>query len=83
MDETTNEIAERKSEIVKAMTDVEYHPVFIEEQVYTTQYTKLPLSRVTTLSIAFEPLTAAFQNVVNGGGTTSGLYQVTIPKGDI
>jgi hypothetical protein len=26
-------------------------------------------------------LTAAFRNVINGGGATSGLYQVTIPKG--
>ena len=72
---------ERKSEIVKAITDVEYYPAIIEEQICVAKYTKLPLSRVTTLGTAFEPLTAAFQNVINGGGATSGLYQVTIPKG--
>ncbi|PFH92634.1 hypothetical protein [Bacillus sp. AFS088145] len=79
--EITNEIAERKREIVKAMTDVECYPAIIEEQICVAKYTKLPLSRVTTLGTAFEPLTAAFRNVINGGGTTSGLYQVTIPKG--
>lgn len=81
MDETNNKIEERRKEIVKAMTDVEYHPVFIEKQVNITQYTKLPFSRLATLGIAFEPLTAAFQNLVNGGEATSGLYKVTIPKG--
>ncbi|MBL3889147.1 hypothetical protein IRV22_15620 [Bacillus cereus] len=79
--EITNKIAERKSEIVKAMTDVEYYPAIIEEQICVAKYTKLPLSRVTTLGTAFESLTAAFRNVINGGGATSGLYQVTIPKG--
>ena len=61
--EKTNEIAERKSEIVKAMTDVEYYPAIIEEQICVAKYTKLPLSRVTTLWTTFEPLTAAFRNV--------------------
>ncbi|WP_342431124.1 hypothetical protein [Neobacillus sp. FSL H8-0543] len=79
--EITNEIAERKSEIVKAMTDVEFYPAIIEEQICVAKYTKLPLSRVKTLGTAFEPLTAAFRNVINGGGATRGLYQVTIPKG--
>ncbi|MEW9051118.1 MAG: hypothetical protein AB2392_08165 [Neobacillus sp.] len=81
--EITNEIGERKSEIVKAMTmtDVELNPAILEEQICLAKYTKLPLSRVKTLGTAFEPLTAAFRNVINGGGATSGLYQVTIPKG--
>lgn len=71
----------KKNEIVKAMTDVEYYPVVFEEEVSIEKYTKLPLTRIPALGIAFEPLVAAFQNVVNGGGTTSGLYRVTIPMG--
>ena len=71
----------KKNEIVKAMTDVEYYPTDVEEQVNIAKYTKLPLSRVPALGTAFEPLAAAFKNVLNGGGTTSGLYKVTIPKG--
>ena len=70
-----------KNDIVKAMMDVEYYPYVQEDQVSIAKYTKLPLSRVPALGTAFEPLAAAFQNVVNGGGTTSGLYKVTIPKG--
>lgn len=31
--EMDNEIAERKNEIFKAMTSVEYYPAFAEEQV--------------------------------------------------
>jgi hypothetical protein len=79
--EITNQNADRKSKIVKAMTDVEFYPAIIEEQICVAKYTKLPLSQVKTLGTAFEPLTAAFRNVINGGGATSGLYQVTIPKG--
>lgn len=81
--EKTNEVADRKNEIVKAMTmtDVEFYPSIIEEEISVAKYTKLPLSRFKTLGTAFEPLTAAFRNVINGGGATSGLYQVTIPKG--
>lgn len=70
----------KKNEIVKAMTDVEYYPAVFDEQVSIAKYTKLPLSRVAALGTAFEPLAAAFQNVVNGGGTT-GLYMVTVPNG--
>lgn len=79
--EKGNEIAERKSEIVKAMTDVVFYPAIIEEQICVAKYNKLPLSRVKSFGTAFEPLTAAFRNFINGGKATSGLYQVTIPKG--
>ena len=79
--EMANEIIERKKEIVKAITDVEYYPAIVEEQANIAKYTKLPLSRMPALGVAFEPLAAAFQNVVNGGGATGGLYRVTIPKG--
>jgi hypothetical protein len=79
--ERINDNDERKSEIVKAMTDVEFFPSIIEEQTCLDKYTIIPLSQVTTLGTAFEPLTEAFQNFVDVGGTTSGLYKVTIPKG--
>lgn len=67
--------------IVKAITDVEYFPAIVEEKVSIAKYNKLPLSRITALGTAFEPLTAAFQNIVNGGGGASGLYSVTIKNG--
>lgn len=79
--EVANEIVERRSEIVKVMTEVEYYPAIVEERADIAKHTKLPLSRVTALGIAFEPLSAALQYVLSGGKATSGLYKVTIPKG--
>ncbi len=77
----SNEMADRKSDIVKAMTNVEYYPTVVEEQVGMVQHTKLPLSRISSLGVAFEPLAAAFQFVSSGGQAVSGLYKVTVPAG--
>lgn len=71
----------RKNEILKAMTNVEYYPAVLEEKVSVEKYTKLALTKISVMGTAFEPLTAAFQNVAHGGGAKSGLYRVTIPKG--
>ena len=72
----------QKNEIARAIMNVEYHPAVIEKSVGIEKYTKLPLSKVSALGVAFEPLATAFQNVFNGAaGTQSGLYMVTIPKG--
>lgn len=79
--EMTNEMVEQKNEIVKAITDLEYYPAIVEEQPQISKHIKVSLSKVPALGTAFEPLAAALQNVINGGGATSGLYKVTIPKG--
>lgn len=76
-----NEITTNKNEILKVMTQVEYYPVLVEEETNIVKYTKLPLSRLPALGTAIEPLAAAFQQVVNAGGATSGIYRVTIPNG--
>ncbi|MBK5211808.1 MAG: hypothetical protein JJE36_05820 [Coriobacteriia bacterium] len=67
-------------EILNTMKNVEYYPSSVEE-VDMAKYTKFPLSRIPAMGTAFEPLVAAFQNVVNGGQASTGLYKVTIPKG--
>lgn len=79
--EGTKEITERKNKILKAMTNFEIHPTIIEEEVSLEKYTKVPISQFINLGTGFEPLAAAFQKVVKDNGTTSGLYNVTIPKG--
>lgn len=79
--EMANEMVERRNEIVKAITDLEYYPTIVEEQAHVSKHIKVSLSKVPALGTAFEPLAAALQNVINGGGATSGLYKVTIPKG--
>lgn len=70
----------KKNEMLQKMATMEFHPAVIEEEVSLTKYTKLPLSRVTALGTAFEPVVSAFQSVVIGGAT-SGLYKVTVPAG--
>lgn len=72
---------DKKNQIVKTMMNMEYYPTVLEEEVSIAKYTKLPLTKISAMGTAFEPLTAAFQNVMHGGGTNSGLYRVTIPKG--
>lgn len=79
--ETAIKITDFKSGILNVMTDVEYYPAVVEEQANIAKHAKLPLSRVTSLGTAFEPLSAALQYVLKGNKTTSGLYKVTIPKG--
>ena len=55
----------KKNEIVKAMTDVEYYPSVREDEISIEKYTKLPLAEVSALGIAFEPLTSVFQNITH------------------
>ena len=69
-----------KNEIIKVMQNVEFYPAVLEEEVSIEKYSKLPLSNISALGATFEPITAAFQNVMQGG-TISGLYRVTIPNG--
>ena len=73
----------KKNQIVKAMTDVEYYPSAPEDEINIEKYTKLPLAEVSALGIAFEPLASVFQNITQIGGESagSGLYRVTMPKG--
>jgi len=73
----------KKNQIVKAMTDVEYYPSAREDKISIEKYTKLPLAEVSALGIAFEPLASVFQNITQIGGESagSGLYRVTMPKG--
>lgn len=73
-------LAVKENEVLQEMATMEFHPAVIEEEVSLTHCTKLPLSRVTALGTAFEPVVSAFQSVVNGGAT-SGLYKVTVPAG--
>jgi len=73
----------KKNEIVKAMTDVEYYPSVREDEISIEKYTKLSLAKISVLGIAFEPLTSVFQNITHIGGESarSGLYRVTFPGG--
>ena len=71
----------KKDEIIQAMMDMEYHLVK-QEEIKSRKHVPIPMSAIMSLGVAFEPLAAAFQNIVLGsGGMKSGLYQVTVPQG--
>jgi len=72
---------EKKNEIARAIMNVEYYPAVAKKDVSIEKYTKLPLSRVSALGVAFEPLTAAFQSVLSGGEVTTGICRFTVPNG--
>jgi len=78
---TTSGIAEQKSVIVKAIMNQEFYPTIVEENIQLDSYTKLPLSRLPALGVAFEPLAAAFQFILSGGEITSGICRINIPPG--
>lgn len=73
------EQSEVKNQMIKAIMDVEYYPV-IKEDTSLEKYAKLPLSKISAMGVAFEPLTAAIQSVF-GGGAKSGLYRVNVTGG--
>ena len=76
-----NEMDSHKQQVLQqAMEKMEFHPVFVEGEVKGDNYTKIPLSRLTALGTAFEPLVTAAQNVF-GNGTRTQLCKVTIPSG--
>ena len=75
-----NEIMNARNQAVQqAMSNMEFHPALVEEDLAISQYTKIPLSRLPALGTAFEPLATAVSSAL--GGTTTQLCKVTIPSG--
>lgn len=70
-----------KESIVKAIAAVELAPEIVENELASQTYLKLPLSRVATLGVGLEPVTAALQQVINHSQAVSGYYKVTLPAG--
>lgn len=67
---------ERKNEIVKAMTEVEFYPATSVDDFNEKPSLKLPIDKLTTLGVAVNPLTAAIQTAINGPNGMSGIYYV-------
>lgn len=67
---------ERKNEIVKAMTEVEFYPATSVDDFNEKPSFKLPLDKLTTLGVAVNPLTSAIQTAINGSNGASGIYYV-------
>lgn len=76
MDEKRTELV--KNEAIKEMMNVSCYPVFMEKPPETS-HMKVPVSKLSTLGLAMEPLVTAIQNIASEGG--SGLYRVAVPEG--
>ena len=77
-----NEITELKNDIIQKMTGVEFYPVEIKEEDANLANTmKLPLAQISSLGVAFQPITTAFQKILGGSKSVSQLCRVTIPSG--
>lgn len=69
-----------KENMALSLSQLKLYPApLAEEETKLIEYTKLPLSRVTAMGTAFEPIVSAVQNVMGNG--TTGIYKVTIPNG--
>lgn len=61
--------------------DISLLPVLADEDVSLVSYSKYPLSKLSSLGVAFEPLSSAIQNVFGSASGTTQLCQVTVPAG--
>ncbi len=66
---------EQRNEVLQMMNDTSLCPILEESQVGVSNYTQLPVSRLTAYGTAFQPLVTAVQTAFNGAGG-SGLYYV-------
>ena len=70
-----NELEPKKSAAMKIM-DVEYLPSIQQIEHAVTNYKKYPLSKISSLGVAFSPLVSAVQSVAGAGVGGSGIYYV-------
>lgn len=75
-----DDLAVRKSNLLQAMSSMEFYPVLAEGNTDMATCIKLPLSKMPSVGIALEPLATAVQNILNGG-SASCIYRVTVPAG--
>jgi hypothetical protein len=73
----------KKYEIVKIMTDIEYYPSVIENEISYAKYMKLPLTEVSALGIAFTSLPASFRTITQTveTGARKGYFKGIFPNG--
>lgn len=75
-----NEKRDIVSNCINNMENLSFPPVRLEDGYDVSAHTKVPLTKIAALGVAFEPVSAAIQRVISGPGATSGLYKVTIPS---
>lgn len=71
----SHELDAKRETALQAMMDTESFPAMSDPDLFVNDTVKIPLANLSALGVAFQPLTAAIQTVVTGGGG-SGLYFV-------
>lgn len=71
----SHELDPQRESILQAMMNVEVPSVMAEPDLKMRNATRIPLSDLSALGVAFQPLSAAIQTAVNGSGG-SGIYFV-------
>ena len=69
-----NELKKKEDSVLEPIMSADY-PIMMPELDFTRNATKIPLSNLSALGVAFQPLTAAIQTAISGSGG-SGLYYV-------
>lgn len=70
-----NELEKKQNTVFQSMMEINSPPTMPELNLSASSTTKIPLSSLSALGVAFQPLTAAIQTAISGGGG-SGLYYV-------
>ena len=72
--------AKDNNEVINMMLDMEYIPSIHDEKINIEQYTKIPLSKLSTLGVGFLNLSEATRTITQSINT-DGLYRGVLPKG--
>ena len=74
-------LTEYKNEAIQPIPNLALTPFLADDETSIVSYEKVPLSRLNSLGVAFEPISTAVQNVFGSSSGTTQLCKVTIPSG--
>lgn len=69
----------QNNDLIKAVTNIDFHPAILDDDVQLNTYTKFPLSQLSAMGLSFEPLVQAVSSISGHGG--SGIYMAHVPPG--
>ncbi|WP_434798282.1 hypothetical protein [Terrisporobacter vanillatitrophus] len=72
--------AKDNNEVINIMLEMEYIPSVHSEKINVEQYTKFPLSKLSTLGVGFSNLSEATRTITQSINT-DGLYKCVLPEG--
>lgn len=70
-----NIVKNKNEEVLNLVNDTSLFPILEESTIGTPHYKKFPIERLSSLGVAFQPISSALQTAISGSGG-SGLYYV-------